>query len=42
LPKDLFEKQMEGAVLPDLGRGLGAVLPDEDEWFTHPDLGSIL
>jgi len=31
---------MEGAILPDdkKGRGLGAILPPEDEWYTHPEL----
>lgn len=40
IPKEQFEKEMEGAILPDdkKGRGLGAILPPEDEWYTHPEL----
>lgn len=37
VPKDEFKKQFEGAVLPN-GRGLGAKLLSEDQWYTHPDL----
>ena len=41
MPKEQFEKEMEGAILPDDkkgGRGLGAILPPVDEWYTHPEL----
>ena len=41
VPKDMFEKQFEGAKLPNNGRGMGAVLPSEDEWYTHPDLEAL-
>jgi hypothetical protein len=38
LPKDVFEKEKLGAknLKDSKGRGLGAVLPDESEWYTHP------
>jgi len=38
LPRDVFEKQLEGAILPSKGRGFGAILPDEFEGYTHPEL----
>ena len=38
MPKDVFEKQLEGAILPDNGRGFGAILPDEFKGYTHPEL----
>jgi hypothetical protein len=41
MPKEQFEKEMEGEILPNgkTGRqGLGAILPPEDEWYTHPEL----
>jgi hypothetical protein len=41
VPKDLFEKEFEGAIDPVNGRGLGAILPDKEEWFTHPDLEDL-
>ena len=41
VPKEMFEKQFEGAKLPDNGRGMGAILPSEDEWYTHPDLEAL-
>ena len=41
VPKDMFEKQFEGAKLPDNGRGMGAILPSEDEWYTHPELEAL-
>jgi hypothetical protein len=43
LPKDVFEKEKEGAINPkdSQGRGLGAVLPEESEWYTHPELEAL-
>ena len=40
MPKEQFEKEMEGAIMPDdkNGRGLGAILPPESDWYTHPEL----
>jgi len=38
----MFEKQFEGAKLPpNNGRGMGAILPSEDEWYTHPELEAL-
>ena len=41
VPKEVFEKQFEGAFMTNQGRGLGAFLPNEDEWYTHPELESL-
>ena len=43
LPKDVFEKEKLGAknLKDSKGRGLGAVLPDESEWYTHPELEEL-
>jgi hypothetical protein len=38
MPKDLFEKEKEGELLPQMRFGLGAILPPEEEWYTHPHL----
>lgn len=37
-----FEKDKEGAEMPNnQGRGLGAMLPSEDLWYTHPELEEL-
>lgn len=41
VPTDVFEKQREGAFVTPKGRGLGAVLPAEEEWFTHSELEEL-
>ena len=40
LPKNIFEKEKEGAKIPKTphGRSLGAILPPESEWYTSPEL----
>jgi len=40
LSKSQFEKEKEGAKIPRTkeGRGLGAILPPESEWYTSPEL----
>ena len=40
LPSDIFKREKEGARLPITieGRGLGAILPPESEWYTSPEI----
>jgi hypothetical protein len=38
MPKELFEKVKEGALLPNQRFGLGAILPPQEEWYTHQEL----
>ena len=43
MTKAQFEKEKEGAIFPAIkgGRGLGAILPDESEWYTSPELEEL-
>ena len=43
LPMDKFKKEKEGAKFPVNyeGRGLGAILPPESEWYTSPELEEL-
>ncbi len=43
MTKARFEKEKEGAIFPatEEGRGLGAILPDESEWYTSPELEEL-
>ena len=43
MTKAQFEKEKEGAKFPatEEGRGLGAILPDESEWYTSPELEEL-
>ena len=43
LSKAQFENEKEGAVIPKTsqGRGLGAILPPESEWYTSPELEEL-
>ncbi len=43
MTKARFEKEKEGAKFPSTpeGRGLGAILPDESEWYTSPELEAL-
>jgi hypothetical protein len=43
LTKEQFENEKEGAKFPvtSEGRGLGAILPPESEWYTSPDLEEL-
>ena len=43
LTKEQFEKEKEGAKFPVTreGRGLGAILPPESEWYTSPELEEL-
>ncbi len=43
LSKSQFEKEKEGAKIPQTreGRGLGAILPPESEWYTSPELEEL-
>ena len=40
LTRSQFEKEKTGAILPQggEGRGRGAFLPDQSEWYTSPEL----
>ena len=41
LTKEQIEAQKEGAVQATQVRGLGAVLRDRSEWYTHPILEEL-
>jgi hypothetical protein len=43
LTKEQFEREKEGAKFPvtSAGRGLGAILPPESEWYTSPELEEL-
>ena len=41
MTKEQIEAQKEGAVQAKQGRGLGAVLRDRSEWYTHPVLEEL-
>jgi hypothetical protein len=43
LTKEQFEREKEGAKFPVTteGRGLGAILPPESEWYTSPELEEL-